>query len=182
MFAVTATKCRASALPPPRLAASHSRAEVAFLSVSVVVKVFDVTMNSVVAGSSPASARVRCSGSTFDTKATSTPSRRDTRGPHNASHTSAGPRSEPPMPMFTTSRIGRPVAPSRNPARSCVASVRMRACVARTAGTTSVPSTRTGVSSCWRSAVCSTARSSERLIFSPLKNALIHSERLRSRA
>src|SRR5215831_12322750 len=52
-FAVTATKCRASAPPPPRLAASHSRADCAFLKVSVVVKVFEVTTNSVVAGSSP---------------------------------------------------------------------------------------------------------------------------------
>src|SRR5258707_11221439 len=48
VLAVTATKCCASTAPPPRLAASHSRAACAFLSVSVVAKVLDVTMNSVV--------------------------------------------------------------------------------------------------------------------------------------
>src|SRR6185369_10303271 len=56
----------------------------------------------------------------------------------------------------------------------------MRACAARTGAITSLPSTRSGVSSCWRNAVCSTGLPSDRLIFSPLNRAEIHAGRLRS--
>ena len=35
------------------------------------------------------------------------------------------------MPRLTTARIGRPVAPTRKPPRTCAASVFIRACAAR---------------------------------------------------
>ena len=152
-LAVTAMKCCANAPPPPRLPVSHWRADCAFLSVSTVVNVLEVTMNSVVAGSRPARAPVRCSGSTLDTKATSMPSRGEAHAPASASHTIAGPRSEPPIPRWTTLRIGRPVAPSLKPPRSCAASARIRASVARIAGMMSAPSTSSGASPGCRSAV-----------------------------
>jgi hypothetical protein len=105
----SATKCRATASGARSAASSQALAELALARVPGVVKVFEATMNSVVSGSRLAS---------------SVPA--DVRGidvgdevhPHafhrvgsSAWHTIAGPRSEPPMPMFTTSRIGLPVWP-----------------------------------------------------------------------
>jgi hypothetical protein len=49
-FDVTAMKCGATSVPTPRCRASHSRPLCAFASVSCVVNVFDVTMNSVDVG------------------------------------------------------------------------------------------------------------------------------------
>ena len=87
----------------------------AFVSVSIVVNVFDDTTNSVSAGSSPASAPAMSAPSTLDTK------RAASSGWRNASSARAaiaGPRSEPPMPMLTTVRMRLPVAPVHAPSRT----------------------------------------------------------------
>jgi len=83
----------------PGCATSHARAECAFVSVSCVVNVFDATMNSVVSGSTARSVSAMCVPSTFETKCMSR-----SRWPYGfrASVTMTGPRSEPPIPMFTT--------------------------------------------------------------------------------
>ena len=101
-----ATKCFATAASSLARARNHSRADRALVIVSCVVKVFDATVNSVVAGCSVRSVSARCAPSTFDTKCV--------RGPScvygvSACATIAGPRSEPPMPMLTTSVMRRPV-------------------------------------------------------------------------
>ena len=65
----TATKCLATAaLSPPSLASSQSRAELALVIVSWVVKVLDATMNSVRSGSRPLRVWARCALSTLETK------------------------------------------------------------------------------------------------------------------
>ncbi len=75
-----------------------------------------------------------------------------------------GPRSEPPIPMLTTVRIGLPVAPSQRPERRSSEKTRIFSKTALTAGMTSTPSTSTGVFERLRSAVWSTARPSVQLI------------------
>jgi len=102
----TATKCFAIASRVPPFARNHSRAVAALAIVSCVVKVLDATRNSVVAGSSPRSVSAMCVPSTLDTKCA-----RSSRLEYglSASHTISGPRSEPPMPIFTKSVIGFPV-------------------------------------------------------------------------
>ena len=101
-----ATKCFAIAASSLARARNHSRAERALAIVSCVVNVFDATVKSVVAGWSDRSVSARCAPSTFDTKCV--------RGPScvygvSACATIAGPRSDPPMPMLTTSVMRRPV-------------------------------------------------------------------------
>ena len=100
--------------PPPKAEASQRRAARAFAIVSRVVKVLDATMNSVRAGSSPARTEVRCAPSRLETKCT--------RGPPacgaSARQAIRGPRSDPPMPMFTTSVIRSPVWPRHCPERT----------------------------------------------------------------
>ncbi len=63
----TATKWRATA-SSPSASVSQRRAERALVSVSTVVKVFDDTMNRVVAGSRPSTASARSLPSTLETK------------------------------------------------------------------------------------------------------------------
>ncbi len=64
-----ATKCLATAFSsPPSPSSSQERAEVAFVIVSIVVKVLDATMNSVSAGSRSRVASCRSEPSTLDTK------------------------------------------------------------------------------------------------------------------
>ena len=64
----TATKCLATAASsPPSPASSHSRAEVALVIVSIVVKVLEATMNSVSAGSRSRTASCRSAPSTLET-------------------------------------------------------------------------------------------------------------------
>ncbi|GAQ73974.1 hypothetical protein T45_05740 [Streptomyces turgidiscabies] len=74
--------------------------------VSIVVNVFDATMNSVSAGSRSRTASCRSAPSTFDTNRNVNSRAVNAR---NASYAIAGPRSEPPIPMLTTFRIRRPV-------------------------------------------------------------------------
>jgi hypothetical protein len=73
MFAVVAMKCELTSTPLPSAATSQALALAALASVSCVAKDLDVMTNNVVAGSSGAKARVRCSGSTLATNETSTP-------------------------------------------------------------------------------------------------------------
>ena len=70
-----ATKCLAMAAGSLAWPINQSRAECALVMVSCVVKVFDATVNSVVAGCSERSVSARCVPSTFDTKWTRGPSR-----------------------------------------------------------------------------------------------------------
>ncbi len=81
------------------------------------------------------------------------------------------------MPMFTTSRIGAPVAPRRSPARIASAMVAMRTRVARIPGITSLPSTSIGAPPMARSAVCSAGRCSLMLTRSPANSASRHAGR-----
>ena len=68
-FVETATKCRATArTSPPRPRSSHSRAAVAFVIVSRVVKVLEETMNIVCDGSRSRTASTKSVPSTFETK------------------------------------------------------------------------------------------------------------------
>lgn len=103
----SATKCRATASGPAfSPASSQDRAEVALVIVSIVVNVFDAMMNSVSAGSRSRTASWRSAPSTFDTNRTVRPRSVKER---SASWAIAGPRSEPPIPMFTTFLIRLPV-------------------------------------------------------------------------
>ncbi len=56
-----------------------------------------------------------------------------------------GPRSEPPIPILTTSVIFLPVAPFKAPERMPSANLPIAARTELTSGMTSLPSTRTGV-------------------------------------
>ena len=84
-----------------------------------------------------------------------------------ASYTMTGPRSDPPIPMFTTVVIGLPVTPTHSPLRTLSAKAYTLASTLCTSGMTSVPSTTRLDPSGVRSAVCSTARSSVTLMCSP---------------
>ena len=102
----TAMKWRATAASAPSAETHQRRAACAFASVSSVVNVFEHTTNSVSAGSRSRVASAKSFGSTLATKRTSS-----ARGaaPRSAWLTMRGPRSEPPMPRFTTARIRRPL-------------------------------------------------------------------------
>ncbi len=78
-----------------------------------------------------------------------------------------GPRSEPPIPTFTTLRMRLPVNPFQAPPRTWSAKLAIRSRTACTSGTTSLPSTRMCASRGARRATCSTARCSVALILSP---------------
>ena len=70
-FVDSATKCLATAVspvPPASASSSQLRADVALVTVSMVVKVLEATMNSVSAGSRSRTASCRSAPSTFDTK------------------------------------------------------------------------------------------------------------------
>ncbi len=71
------------------------------------------------------------------------------------------------MPIFTTSVIALPVYPFHSPPIMRSEKCFIFSSTAFTSGITSLPSTRIGVLLRLRSATCSTARSSVRLIFSP---------------
>src|SRR5665213_2316791 len=63
----SAQKCLPTAASPKALTI-HARAVLAFVSVSIVVKVLDATMNKVVAGFRPFNLSAISAPSTFDTK------------------------------------------------------------------------------------------------------------------
>ena len=148
---VTPTKCRATSWPP--CARNHSRATLALASVSWVVKVLLTTTNSVSSGLKRRSTGAMSWPSTLLTKCIVMPG---CAKASSAGTTICGPRSLPPMPMFTTCRMPLD-AVSRKP--SAKASIR-----------SSTPCT-SSLNSPWprgaRSAVCSTARPSVALIAAP---------------
>ena len=78
-----------------------------------------------------------------------------------------GPRSEPPMPMLITLRIGLPVCPFHSPERTRAAKAAIRSSTSCTCATTSVPSTISVVPFGMRSATCSTERFSEHVYALP---------------
>ncbi len=88
-----------------------------------------------------------------------------------------GPRSDPPMPMFTTAVIGRPVKPRQSPDLTCLANAAILSITWCTSATTSVPSTTRPSSLGIRRATCSTERFSVVLIRSPVNIASIRSGR-----
>ena len=159
-FVDTATKWSATA-SSPSASTSQARAVRALVRVSIVPKVLEATMNSVDAGSAPAS-----------TPAMSAPSMLDTnderiRGWANAFSARvaiAGPRSEPPMPMLTTWVIDSSL-------RIRSANAAIWSSTACTSGTTSAPSTFIDTPAGARSATCITARSSVVLMCSPANMA-----------
>ena len=163
---VTPTKCAARSVPP--WASNQSRAACALAMVSCVVKVLLATMKSVRRASRPRSTASMSCPSTLLTKCT--------RGPLWASGSSAatamrGPRSEPPMPMFTTS-----VMPLRVVSRTSSAKASMASRVACTS------SLKGAAPRGARSAVCSTARPSVRFTGSPASIASRRASRPHSRA
>ena len=113
----TATKCFATAASSPRAASAQSRALCALVIVSSVVNVFEQMMNSVSAGSRSRVASTKSVPSTFETNRNVRLRRLKCR---SASYAITGPRSEPPMPMLTTLRIGLPVWPVHDPSRTRV--------------------------------------------------------------
>ena len=149
--------------PSPRPPTSHRRAARALAIVSRVVKVLDATMNSVRAGSSPARVEVRCAPSRLETKCT--------RGPPacgaSARQTIRGPRSDPPMPMFTTSVIRSPVWPRHSPERTAPEKRAIASSPRSTSARMASSTSQTGVSRESRSSACSTARSSVVLMRAP---------------
>ena len=177
-FADAATKCRATAASSPRASRSQRRAARAFVIVSTVVKVFEATTNSVRAGSSPCSVESRCAPSTLETKWT--------RGPSacgaSARHTIRGPRSDPPMPMLTTSAIRSPAWPRQRPERTASEKRSIAASPRSTPARNASSTSHTGDSRESRSNACSTARSSVSLMRSPENIAFARSITPDSRA
>ncbi len=151
----------------------------AFVSVSIVVNVLDATTKSVSWGSRSRVDATKSAPSTLDTKRSV---RRRSPYQRSASAAMAGPRSEPPIPMLTTLRIGRPVKPVHPPLRTRPAKSAMRSSTAWTRGTTSSPSTTMRAPRGARSATCSTARCSVTLIFSPANIASLRAATPEDRA
>ena len=160
----TATKCFATAASSCSLDSSQSRAVRALVRVSRVVNVLLLTMNSVSAGSRSIVASRMSTPSTFDTN-------RNVRARseywRRASVAIAGPRSEPPMPMLITFRIGFPVNPVHSLSRTRIANAAIRSRTSWTSATTSWPSTIKRSLAGARRAVWRTARSSVVLMRSP---------------
>ena len=113
-------------------AAIQARTVCAFVIVSIVVKVFEATITSVVSGSSPESTSCACAPSTFEMKCSRGPSAKEAQ----AIAAITGPRSEPPMPILTTS-VMRPPCPVNRPVRTSSAKACIRPKVSRSAGITS---------------------------------------------
>ena len=95
---VSAAKWRATSVPPP--ASNQALADCALAMVSAVVKVLDAMRNRVVSGRSVRSTVSSAWPSTLETKCKRLPG---WAWAASASTAICGPRSEPPMPMFTTS-------------------------------------------------------------------------------
>ena len=160
----TATKCFAIAPSSPKARSTQSRAEPALAIVSWVVKVFEETIKSVSAGSRSRTASAKSVPSTLDTNRSV---RLRSLLCRSAWQAITGPRSEPPMPMLTTARIGLPVWPVHRPARTSVAYAAIASSTACTPGTTSSPSKTICCDLGARRATCKTARRSVTLIRSP---------------
>src|SRR5205814_1845867 len=103
----TAAKCGGTA-GSPSLPASHARAVRALVRVSSVVKALEETMKSVVAGSASRSTSARRTPSMLETNSQRGAPRVKAE---SACTAMAGPKSEPPMPLFPTRRKGLPALP-----------------------------------------------------------------------
>mmetsp|Transcript_13495 Transcript_13495/g.39841 ORF Transcript_13495/g.39841 Transcript_13495/m.39841 type:complete len:243 (-) Transcript_13495:104-832(-) len=160
----SATKCLATADSGAPALRNQALAEWALVMVSWVVKVLEATMKSVVSACTLRRVSAMCVPSTLLTKWT-VMSRLE-KG-LSASVTMTGPRSEPPIPMFTTSVIFFPVWPFQSPECTRPTKASILASTSLTPGITSLPSTRIGVLARLRSATWSTARPSVLFIFSP---------------
>ena len=84
-----------------------------------------------------------------------------------ASHTSLGPRSEPPIPIWITVWNGRPVAPTRTPVRTASEKLPSLRRIAVTSRETEAPPATNLVPGGARNAMCRAARPSEALTISP---------------
>ena len=133
--------------------------------VSWVVKVLETTITRVSAGSRSDSAKVISAGSTLAANRTSI----DASSGRSASQTSLGPKSEPPIPMCTILRNGRPVAPRRSPFRIRAAKSAIRPRTVSTSAETGSPWARNAAPFGARSAICNAARPSEAFMVSPAK-------------
>mmetsp|Transcript_49054 Transcript_49054/g.59383 ORF Transcript_49054/g.59383 Transcript_49054/m.59383 type:complete len:272 (+) Transcript_49054:811-1626(+) len=147
-----------------KLFKTHCLALLALVIVSCVVNVLLATRKSVVSGSHFLRISAICVPSTFEQKCID--KSRFVYG-FKASHTITGPRSDPPIPIFTIVSIDFPVWPFHTPLRTFSVKTLILASVSFTSGMTSLPSTRMGVLDWFRSATWSTARPSVALIFSP---------------
>ncbi|MNN32401.1 hypothetical protein D3C81_1461230 [compost metagenome] len=165
----TATKCRASWFSATPLRRNQSRMLRALAMVSSVVNVLEQMITSVRAGLRRTSVSASSVPSTLETKWM--------RGPvwsprcASARQTMRGPRSEPPMPMLTTSVMVWPVEPVQAPPRTRSEKSCMRQRTSWMAGITETPSTLNGASGSARSATCRAARSSVVLMCSPANMA-----------
>ena len=138
------TPAAAASESTPATAASLSkaakrRAERALVIVSWVVKVLDEMMNKVWAGSICAKVSERSAPSTLETKWVRMPALPKVL---RARAAMAGPRSEPPMPMFTTSENMAPDEPTIVPSRTPAAKSNILRRAANTSGITFWPSTK----------------------------------------
>jgi hypothetical protein len=119
-------------------AQSQSRARRAFVRVSSVVKVLDATTTSVVSGSRSFVFAARSKGSMLETNRAEMPA---SAYGSRAAETIAGPRSDPPIPMFTTVSTFLPVMPVHSPERTRSAKAAMALRTDCTSASTSWPST-----------------------------------------
>ena len=141
----TAAKCSATA-SSPSASTSQCLASMALAMVSCVVNVLLTTMNKVFSGFNPDNTDSRCAPSTLLTKCVFGP-------PEwlcNPLVTINGPKSDPPIPMFTTSVISLD---------ACIDSAKsnMRSRTASTPGMTCWPFTEKSSSNSPRIATCNTA-------------------------
>ena len=119
-------------------------------------------MKSVVRASADSSTSARCTPSTLETNS----QRGDPAVKARSACTAmAGPKSEPPIPIFTMSVKRWPLLPRMAPPRTPSANSSIRARSASTSLSMSAPPTAAPAG--WRSATCSTARPSVGLMISP---------------
>ena len=170
----TAAKCCGSRLGPSRCRI-QARAARALVSVSSVVKVLEQMMNSVRSGSACSSRSASWQPSTLEANAT-------LGAPAlyclSACTAMAGPRSEPPIPMFTTSAKLWSLLERMIPWRTSSAKLSMCSRSARTCAPISSPATSIDAAFERRNAVCSTARFSVLLMASPRNMASMRDRRL----
>ena len=133
-------------------------------------------MNSVRARSRFCSVSARSAPSTLATKCMRGPS--PAKG-ESARDAIAGPRSEPPMPILTTSLNGAPVAPRMSPERTARAKAKTFSRSASISGRMFSPPTRSGRDERSRRAICMAARLSVLLMRSPENNASRRASRSR---
>src|SRR6056300_809173 len=163
-FVLTATKCFATSDGAPPSAKNHSFALCAFFMVSCVVKVLEAMMKRVVSWLTFFKTSHKSAPSTFATKWKFISS--VTKG-FNALITMRGPKSLPPIPIFTTSVIRFPVQPFHEPERTSLLNAANFAQTALISGITSLPSTSIAFPLMFLRAVCNTERPSVTLILSP---------------